>query len=36
MWGIVPYKLQGRVWEELHIGIVKMKSLARTHYGGLV
>ena len=37
MWGIkviVPYKLQGRVLEELHtghIGIVKMKSLARTH-----
>jgi len=34
MWGIVPYKLKGRVWEELHtghIGIVKVKSLARTH-----
>ena len=37
MWGmkvIVPNKLQGRVLEELHtghMGIVKMKSLARTH-----
>ena len=31
---IVPNKLQGRVLEELHtghMGIVKMKSLARTH-----
>ena len=37
MWGmkvIVPNKLQGRILEELHtghMGIVKMKSLARTH-----
>ena len=37
MWGIkviIPNKLQGRILEELdtgHIGIVKMKALARSH-----
>ena len=42
MWGIrvvIPHKLRKKVLQELHqshVGIVRMKSLARSYFGGQV